>query len=420
MSVDVDSVRAQFPALSGQMFPVSAHFDGPGGTQTPASVAQAVAEAMTCPLSNRGRNTIAERNADDIVVAGRMSMAALLNADPGCIAFGRSATQITTDIARALSLDWGSGDEIVVSRLDHDANVRPWVTAARDRGATTRWIEFDRQTFEVDPEDVRKVVGPATRVVAITGASNLVGTMPDIQLIASIVHEVGALLYVDGVHLTPHALVDFSELDADLFVCSPYKFCGPHLGVLAGKSEVLASLRPYKLRPSSDNVPERFELGTLPYELLAGTSAAVDFLAGLVPPREDPIGPGTRPVGAGNSSDKQMRPRLQRSITGLIDHEETMFARLTDGLSALDGVRLLGSPSRRTPTAAFLVDRYSPSEVAAFLGERNVGVGGGHFYAIEAVEAAGVSDGVVRAGIAPYTNEADIDRLLDGLAALTV
>src|SRR6476660_7896293 len=274
---DVDRIRWHFPALREG----AAHFDGPGGSQVPDTVATAVVETLTSAISNRGTVTPSERRADRIVVAARAAMGDLLGVEPGGIVFGRSATELTFHLARTLSADWGPGDEVVVSRLDHDANVRPWVLAADAAGATVRWADFDPATGELPPEAVEAVVTDRTRLVAVTAASNLIGTRPDLTAIAELVHAAGALLWVDGVHATAHVLTHVPASGADFWVCSPYKFLGPHHGVLAAARALLETLHPAKLVPSSDAVPERFELGTLPYELLAGTTAAVDFLAAL-------------------------------------------------------------------------------------------------------------------------------------------
>ncbi len=275
---DVERVRACFPALAGG----TAFFDGPGGSQVPRSVADAVAGAMTAGLSNRGTVTSTEQRAEDLVVGARAAMADLLGVEAGGVVFGRSMTQLTFDLARSLAKGWGPGDEVVVTRLDHDANIRPWVVAAEAVGATVRWVDFDPASAELllDP-GLLSVLSGRTRLVAVTGASNLLGTRPDLPAVARAVHEVGALLFVDGVHLTPHAPVDVAATGADVFACSPYKFFGPHLGVLAAAPAVLETVHPDKLLPSTDAVPERFELGTLPYELLAGVTAAVDFVADL-------------------------------------------------------------------------------------------------------------------------------------------
>ena len=236
-------------------------------------------DVLTGPLANLGDATPAERNAQAAVVGARAAMADLLAADPAGIVFGRSMTQLTMDLARTLAKGWGPGDEVVVTRLDHDSNVRSWVIAAEAVGATVRWADFDPETGELDPGQVEAVLSDRTRLVAFTAASNLLGTMPDVRAIADLAHAAGAQTYVDGVHLVPHASVDLDALGADFLACSPYKFLGPHCGVLAARPETLEPLRPDKLMPSSNDVPERFELGTLPYELLAGTTAAVDFLA---------------------------------------------------------------------------------------------------------------------------------------------
>ncbi|HEY6743218.1 MAG TPA: aminotransferase class V-fold PLP-dependent enzyme, partial [Lapillicoccus sp.] len=270
---DVAAVRAHFPSLKEG----AAHFDGPGGTQTPDTVAAAVSDAMTSAVANRGTVTAAERRAESIVAAARAAMADLLGLDAGGIVFGRSATELTFMVARTLAAGWGPGDEVVVSRLDHDANVRPWVLAAESVGATVRWASFDPSTGELAVDDVAAVVGPRTRLMAVTAASNLIGTRPDLPALASVAHDVAALFYVDGVHATAHVLTDVPASGADFWVSSPYKFLGPHLGVLGARPSALEPLRPWELLPSTDVVPERVELGTLPYELLAGTTAAVDF-----------------------------------------------------------------------------------------------------------------------------------------------
>jgi cysteine desulfurase family protein (TIGR01976 family) len=394
MSYDVAAVRAQFPALRSG----TAHFDGPGGTQVPESVARAVAETLTSSIANRGRVTAAERLADDTVLGARAAMADLLGADPRGVVFGRSATQLTFDLARTLAAAWGPGDEVVVSRLDHDANVRPWVLAAEAVGATVRWAAFDPATGELTADDVAEVLTARTRLVAVTGASNLIGTRPPIEEIATLVHGAGALLAVDGVHLTAHAPIDIRALGADFFTCSPYKFLGPHCGVLAAAPELLETLTPAKLLPSSNEVPERFELGTLPYELLAGTTAAVDFLAALGD------GTGTR------------RQRLLAAMALLERHEDGLREHLEAGLAELPGVHLWSRAAHRTPTLLLTFDGHAAADAFRFLAERGVNAPAGHFYAIEASRWLGLGDtGGLRAGLAPYTDADDVERLLTGL-----
>jgi cysteine desulfurase family protein (TIGR01976 family) len=394
MSYDVAAVRAQFPALTAGI----AHFDGPGGTQVPEAVARAVAGTLTAPIANRGRVTGAERLADDTVLAARQAMADLLGADPRGVVFGRSATQLNFDLARTLASGWGPGDEVVVTRLDHDANIRPWVYAAGAAGATVRWAAFNPATGELTADDVAEVLTERTRLVAVTGASNLIGTRPPLAEIAARVHDAGALLAVDGVHLTAHAPVDLGALGADFYLCSPYKFLGPHCGVLAADPALLATLTPAKLLPSSNDVPERFELGTLPYELLAGTTAAVEFLAGLSPVA------GTR------------RERLLAAMALLEEYEDGVRMHLEAGLAALPGVRVWSRAAHRTPTLLLTFDGRDPADAYRFLAERGVNAPAGSFYAIEASRWLGLGDaGGLRAGLAPYSDRDDADRLLAGL-----
>jgi cysteine desulfurase family protein (TIGR01976 family) len=398
MSYDVETVRSHFPSLRSGV----AHFDGPGGSQTPAPVAEAVATTMTSSISNRGRVTAAERRADDIVTGARAAMADLLGADPRGIVFGRSATDLTFHLARTLSSAWGPGDEVVVSRLDHDANVRPWVLAADAVGATVRWVDFDPATGELGPDAVRDVVHERTRLVAVTAASNLIGTRPDVRAIADVVHAVGALLWVDGVHATAHVGTDLAASGADFWVCSPYKFLGPHLGVLAADPALLETLRPAKLVPSSDAVPERFELGTLPYELLAGTTAAVDFLAGL----------------AGDAEGGR-RERLVAAYERIERHEAGLLARLESRLARVPGLTVWSRAARRTPTLLLTVEGRDPQDLRAALAERDISAPAGHFYAWECSHHLGLgTTGGVRVGLAAYTDEADVDRLADALDEL--
>jgi cysteine desulfurase family protein (TIGR01976 family) len=398
MNYNVAAVRAHFPALEEG----AAHFDGPGGSQSPAQVARAVADVLTKAVANKGTVTAAERRATDIVEAARAAGADLVGGDPDGIVFGRSMTQLTYDFARTLAKTWGPGDEVVVTHLDHDANVRPWVQAATAAGATVRWATFDPRTGVLTTDDVARVLSSRTRLVAVTAASNLLGTRPDVPTIAATAHQAGALVYVDGVHYTPHAFVDMKALGADFYACSPYKFLGPHLGMLAAAPALLEELRPDKLLPASDMVPERFEFGTLPYESLAGTTAAVDFLADLVP--------GSAP----------RRTRLAASMEALEQHESVLLSHLDNGLAQLPNVTRYGAPDRsRTPTTLFTVANVPPAEVYRRLAERGVNAPAGTFYAYECARVLGIEDtGAVRAGMAPYTDKSDVDRLLEAVAAV--
>jgi cysteine desulfurase family protein (TIGR01976 family) len=396
MNYNVAAVRAHFPALDEG----AAHFDGPGGSQSPARVADAVADVLRSAVANKGTMTAAERRATAIVDAARAAGADLVGGDPSGIVFGRSMTQLTYDFARTLAKTWGPGDEVVVTRLDHDANVRPWVQAATAAGATIRWASFDPATGVLTPDDVAKALSPRTRLVALTAASNLLGSRPEVSTVAATAHSVGAHVYVDGVHYTPHALVDIDALGADFYVCSPYKFLGPHLGMLAAAPALLEELRPDKLLPASDIVPERFELGTLPYESMAGTTAAVDFLADLVP------GSGDR------------RARLAASFEALEQHESVLLSQLDNGLAGMPSVTRFGDPDRvRTPTTLFTVEGVAPAEVYRGLAERGVNAPAGTFYAYECARVLGIEEtGAVRAGIAPYTDKSDVDRLLEAVS----
>lgn len=400
VAYDVERVRSMVPALADGV----AFFDGPGGTQTPAIVAAAIAEAMSHGLSNRGRVTEAERRADDITIAAREAGADLLNADPSGIIFGRSMTDLTFDVARTLAQEWGPGDEVIVTRLDHDADVRPWVTYAERAGATVRWASFDRETGTMTEADVIDLITERTRLVAVTGASNLLGTRPPLVAIGAAAHRAGAVFFVDGVHLTAHAPIDLQQIGADFYACSPYKFLGPHLGMLAASPALLETLHPDKLRPSTELVPERFELGTLPYEMLAGVAAAIDVLADLVP---------------GDEARLSRRDRIVRSMTALEEYEYGLHAILRSGLEGVAGLRLYSHAPHRTPTELFSIDGVASDDVYRRLAAEGVNAPAGSFYAIEAAEWLGLgSAGAVRVGLAPYTSRADVDRLLAGLHAI--
>ncbi|MER6077844.1 cysteine desulfurase-like protein [Streptomyces sp. NPDC001833] len=397
MAIDLKALRADFPSLDTGL----AFFDGPGGTQTPRPVADAIAATLTGPLSNRGVTSPSELNAEHAVAAFRAAYADLLNVPAGGVVHGRSATQLTYDFSRHLAKDWKSGDEIVLSRLDHDCNVRPWVQAAQRAGVTVRWIGIDPDTTDLDVSSFRRALSPRTRLVALTAASNVLGTKPPVRQIADLAHEAGALVYVDGVHYTAHHLVDVPALGADLFVCSPYKFLGPHCGVLAGSPELLDTVRPDKLLPSPDAVPERFEFGTLPYEILAGATAAVDFLAA--------VDPGTAVT---------RRERLTHSMGSLHGHEQTLRTRLEEGLQALgSAVTLHSRAADRTPTLLMSFDGRDARQAQTHLAARGVVAPAGSFYAYEPFTALGLEDPALRAGLAPYNTADDIDRLLDGLSA---
>lgn len=396
MSFDVVAFRAQFPALDDRV----AHFDGPGGTQTPRVVGEAIARALTGPLSNRGRSTLSERNADDTVTEMRAAVADLLDVAASGVVYGRSATQLAYDFSRHLSRGWGAGDEVVVTRLDHDSNVRPWVQAAERQGATVRWIELDPATGEPVLDELEAIVNERTRLVAVTAASNLIGTIPPVRRIADRAHGVGALVYVDAVHYAAHRLVDAAELGADFVVVSPYKLLGPHCAVLGADPELLDTIHPDKLLPSTDVVPERFEFGTLPYELMAGVTAAIDALAAIDP------GPATG-----------RRSHLADSYRAIHAHESALLARLEAGLASLgDRVIVYSRATERTPTILMTFADRPAAEVSAALAASGIHAPSSNFYGLEASRALGLGDvGGLRVGLAPYSTEDEVDRLLDVL-----
>ena len=396
---DLDSFRSGFPSLKSGI----AYFDGPGGTQTPTRVGEAIARTLTGPLSNRGDSLVSQTNAEEAVHAFRSAYADLLGADPAGIVHGRSATQLTYDFSRHLAKGWGPGDEVVVTRLDHDSNVRPWIQAAERAGATVHWIDLDPATAEPDLSDLDGVVNERTRLVAVTAASNLLGTRPPVRTIADRAHAVGALVYVDAVHFAAHEVVDLREMGADLLVCSPYKFLGPHCAVLAASPALLETVSPDKLLPSTDDVPERFEFGTLPYEVLAGATEAVEVLADLAPGL--PSGRGTR------------RDRLVAAHTAVAVHGRALRERVEAGLAALgDRVVLWSRAVERTPTLFMTFPGRRSADVSRALAERDVLAPAGSFYAYEAFARLDVDDDAgLRVGMAPYVSEEDVDRLLTAL-----
>ncbi|CAA9341093.1 MAG: Cysteine desulfurase [uncultured Frankineae bacterium] len=394
LPLDVSAVRADFPALAEGL----AHFDGPGGTQVPAAVSDAVAGAMRSALSNRHGPFASSRRSDAVVDAAREAVADLVGGDPAGVVLGQSMTSNTYVMAGALAKTWQPGDEVVLSRLDHDADVRPWVQAAARAGAVVRWADVDPATAELPVEQYDRLLTDRTRLVAVTAASNAVGTRPDVRGIADRAHAVGAVVHVDGVHATPHLATDVRELGADLYATSAYKWYGPHVGCTVGDPALLETLRPDKLLPSSDAVPDRFEHGTPSFAAHAGVAAAVDWIA-----------------GHGHGATR--RERVLSAMATIAEHEARVFARLLDGLDALDGVTLVAAPARRTPTVAFTVDGRSPQEVGTALGERGIAVWAGNYYAVELMTALGLegTGGAVRAGVVCSTTDDEVDRLLTAL-----
>src|SRR6266487_71350 len=399
MAFDVARVRGLFPTLGDGYI----HLDGPAGTLIPESVARAVSAALRVPLSNRHGPFPSSARADALVDAARRAFADLVGGEPAGVVLGPNMTTITYALARALSKTWNVGDEVVVSRLDHDANIRPWITAAKSAGAVVRWAEVDIETCELPEWQYETLINQRTRLVAVTAASNAVGTRPDVRRIADQAHQVGALLHVDGVHACPHLPIDMVELGADLFTTSAYKWGGPHVSATIAAPALLDRLRPDKLVPAPDNVPDRFETGTAAFELMAGVVAAVDHLASL-----DDAATGSR------------RARVLASMAAAERYERGVFARLESGLRSLLHVNVLGSPARRAPTVSFTVDGWKPRKVTEELARRGICAWDGDYYAYELMESLGVGElgGAIRVGLVHYNTAHEVERLLDALSDL--
>jgi cysteine desulfurase family protein (TIGR01976 family) len=395
---DVEGIRAQYPALKDG----TVYLDGAGGTQVPECVIEAISDAHRSGLSNVGGPFAASRRSVQLIEGARAAVADLTGGQGGAVILGPNMTTLTYRLAGALAKTWLPGDEIVVSELDHDANVRPWVQAAAAAGVTVRWARVDPLTTDLPTAQYAELVTPRTRLVAVAAASNLIGTMTDVAAISELAHAAGALVYVDAVAAAPHFRLDMTSMGADFLALSAYKWCGPHAGAVVGPVDLLETLRPDKLEPSSNAVPERFEVGTPGLATMAGITAAVGHLADLV------AGEGDR------------RQRLDRSFAALQAREDIMAREAITRLTAIPGVRMVGAPTRRTGTICFTVDSLTPLEVAQRLGERDICVWSGHAYAWELTRALGIRDsgGGIRVSLAPYTAESDIDQLVTALTSI--
>jgi cysteine desulfurase family protein (TIGR01976 family) len=389
VTFDVSTVRAAYPALRDGY----AYLDGAAGTQVPEAVIDAIAAAARGGIGNAGGVFPASERAGSIMAGCRQAVADLVGGHPGGVILGPNMTTLTYRLAATLSATWQPGDEVVLSRLDHDANVRPWVQAAARVGATVRWADVDISTGELPAGQYATLVSERTRLVAVTAASNILGTRPDVPAITASAHAAGALTFIDGVHATPHGPVDVGALGADFYATSAYKWSGPHIGAVI-----------------ADTVPERFELGTPAYADLAGVTAAVEHLAGL----------GTGGTSPGGSRADTRRQRLLASMAAVEDYEGRLFAKMLGGLDAMEHVTTYGKAPSRTATAYFNVAGHHPAEVAAHLARRRVNVWNGHNYAWELTAALGIRDsgGAVRAGLVHYNDGSDVERLLAAVAEL--
>ena len=408
----LDWCRNQFPALNrvvdGQ--PV-AFFDGPGGSQVPQRVIAAVGHYLAHTNANRGGQYATARESDELMESAQVALAEFVGTPhPESIVFGANMTTLTFALSRAISQTWRAGDEIIVTRLDHDGNVTPWVLAARDAGVTVRYVEFHRADCTLDLEDFAAKLSSRTRLVAVGCASNIVGTINPVREICRLSHAVGAEVFLDAVHYAPHALPDVTGWDCDWLACSAYKFFGPHVGVLWGRPELLSSLTPYKLRPVTDEIPDRWMTGTQNFEGIAGTKAAVDYLSDL-----------GRRVGATSTS---LRASLQSAYAAIGLHERQLAKVLLEGLLAIPQIQLFGltDPQRlhdRTPTVSFVHQQRPAVDVASRLGDQGLFVGHGNFYALQVSESFGLEpQGVVRVGLMHYNTHEEVERLLAAIRAL--
>ena len=412
MSFPIDQVRAEFPALArddGDGLRI--FFDAPGGTQACRRAIAAMAAHLERGTANSGGAFSTSIETDAVSDAAHAAMADLLGGAPGEIAFGPNMTSLTLAVSRSLARDWKAGDEIVLSRLDHDANVTPWVLAAEDKSVRIGWLDFDPGDGRLKLDELPGLLGPRTRLVAVGGASNALGTLNDVPEIARLVRAgSNALLFVDAVQSVPHVATDVRAMGCDLLTCSPYKFFGPHQGVLWGRAELLAELTAYKVRPASiDPSAVRFETGTPSFEGQAGVLGTIDYLqwlGGAVSPQP----PATR------------RAAMIAAMEAIAAHERELGTRLLEGLARINGVRLYGPPTMagRVPTFAITLEGHAPDAVAAHLARHRIHAWSGHFYAVEPVRRLGLAEqgGLVRVGLCHYSTLAEVERLLEVLEAI--
>jgi cysteine desulfurase family protein (TIGR01976 family) len=406
MSFDANSVRPQFPALRRD----AVFFDGPAGSQVPQSVIDAISSYYVNHNANHGGLFATSRESDSVVDDARRACADLLGtADDGCIAFGANMTSLTFSVSRAIAANWKPGDEVIVTRLDHDANVSPWTRAADDRGAIVHHVAIQPEDCTLDLDDFRRKLSSRTKLVAVGCASNAVGTRNPFVEMTRLAHEAGALVFLDAVHYAPHLLMDVAAWDCDFLCCSAYKFFGPHVGILYGKRRLLEELPAYKVRPCAETLPDRWMTGTQNFAAIASVGAAIEYLASIGEPGR---------VSAGR------RARLQRTFAAIESYERELAKRLLAGLGSLSSVRVYGitDPKRlneRVPTVSFTHAKRKPAEVAAYLASKNVFAWHGNYYALPLTEALGVEpDGMVRVGLQHYNTAAEVDRLLAALAQI--
>lgn len=397
MPFDVASVRARFPALADG----SVYADGPAGTQVPESVIEAVSRTMVDAVSNVGGPFAASRRSENVVDHARVVLADFVGGDPDEIVFGANMTSITFAFSRAVARTWAPGDQIVVTRIDHDANVTPWISAAADREVEVLFWDLEPGDVSLDPARLESLMTDRTRLVAVTACSNAFGTVIDIAAVSAAAHAAGARCYVDAVHFAPHRRIDVAQLGCDALVCSAYKFFGPHLGVLWGKGEWLRSIEPDKVRPAPVAAPSKFETGTPSFPLLAGAAAAVDYLASL-----------------GEGAD--LAARLDSAYREISTYEASLGLQFLSGLPR--GVKVWGRAGMegRVTTFAIEVDGRTPSEVSSILGRQGIATWPGHYYAVEPMKRLGLLErgGLVRIGFVHTNTTQEVDRVLSALDEL--
>jgi cysteine desulfurase family protein (TIGR01976 family) len=411
MTFPIDAVRAQFKALHhpGPDGRPRVYFDAPGGTQACARAISGIVAHLESGTANSGGAFATSVETDALSEAAHAAMADLLGGAPQEIAFGPNMTSLTLAVSRALAATWAKGDEIVLTRLDHDANVAPWLLAARDAGATVRWLDFDPATGRWSPDDLPALLGPRTRLVALGLASNALGTVnPVAEAVARVRAHSDALVYVDAVQSVPHLVTDVAALGADFLACSPYKFFGPHQGVLWARADVVEKVEAYKVRPAGNEGAHRFESGTPSFEGQGGVLGTIDYLEWL----------GSEVDSQANSR----RARLVAAMRAATDYEKGLGERLLAGLATVPGLRLWGPTTmeERVPTFSFTLDGHHPDAVAGHLAAAGIHAWSGHFYAVEVVARLGLAEsgGLVRVGLCHYNSAAEVDRLTEALLAL--
>jgi cysteine desulfurase family protein (TIGR01976 family) len=433
-TLDLPSIRAQFPSLAQTINSHPAAFlDGPGGTQVPQRVIDAISNYLRRDNANTGGAYATSRHTDSMLAEARAAMADFLNCAADEIVFGPNMTTLTYALSRSFGRefggrDFGAGDEILVTRLDHDANVSPWL-ALEEKGATIRWAEIHQEDCTLNLDDLASKINPRTRLVAIGYASNAVGTINPVKKIVSLAHAAGALAYVDAVHYGPHGLIDVADLDCDFLVCSTYKFFGPHMGVLFGKREHLQRLHPYKVRPLTDAVPNRWEWGTLNHECIAGITACVNYIADLGTAHVGTAALGCPSSEARPASTSPRRAAIVAAFEAIHRHERSLMERLIAGLKKIPNLKIYGitDPARfneRCPTLAIRVENQTadqtPLALATKLGEQGFFTWDGNYYALNLTERLDVekSGGFLRIGLVHYNTAEEVDRLLSALRGI--